>query len=92
MATKKKKSHALKQELHHLLDELSDRDLYTAKRFMAYLRNTQDPMMQKLVEAPYDDEPLSEEDEAALVEAYEDLAAGRVVSHEEARRRLLGNP
>lgn len=88
MATKQKKSHALKQELHRLLDELSDRDLYTAKRFMAYLRNTRDPMMQKLVEAPYDDEPLTEEDEAALAEGWEAFARGDVYSDEEVRHQL----
>ena len=46
-------------------------------------------MSQKLVETPYQDEPLTEEDKAALDEAWEDLATGRAVSHEEARKRLL---
>jgi len=89
---RKKKTVILRDELRQLVDQLPDRDLYAAKRFLAYLRNTRDPVMQKLMEAPYDDEPLTEEDEVALAEAYEDLGAGRVVSHEEARRRLLGNP
>ncbi len=86
---RKKKSVILKEELHGLIDELSDRDLYTAKRFLAYLRNIRDPVLQKLVETPYQDEPLTEEDKAALDEAWEDVATGRVVSHEEARKRLL---
>jgi predicted transcriptional regulator len=85
---RKKKTVILRDELRQLLDQLSDQDLYTAKRFLAYLRNTRDPMMQKLVEAPYDDEPLTEEDEAALAEAYEDLAAGRVVTMEEVEREF----
>jgi predicted transcriptional regulator len=86
---RQKKSVILKEELHGLIDELSDRDLYTAKRFLAYLRNIRDPVLQKLVETPYQDELLTEEDKAALDEAWEDLATGRVVSHEEARKRLL---
>ena len=90
--TTKRKAHTLRKELHRLVDELPDRDLYAAKRFLAYLRNTSDPLVQKLMEAPYDDEPVTEEEEAALAEAYEDLAAGRVVPHEEARRRLLEQP
>ena len=49
-----------------------------------------DPVLKALRDAPSDDEPLTEEDLAALEEAYEDLAHGRVVAHEEARRRLLG--
>ncbi len=41
-----------------------------------------------MVEAPYDDEPLTEEDIAALDEAWEDVAAGRLVSDEEVKREL----
>jgi hypothetical protein len=44
--------------------------------------------MRKMVEAPYDDEPLTEEDIAALDEAWEDVAAGRVISTEELEREL----
>ena len=85
---RKKKSVILKEELHGLIDELAERDLYTAKHFLAYLRNIRDPMMQKLVETPYEDEPLTEEDIAALDEAYEDLKAGRTVTMEELEREL----
>lgn len=48
-----------------------------------------DPVLKALRDAPPDDEPLTEEDVAALEEAYEDLAQGRVFSHEEVWRRLL---
>ena len=41
-----------------------------------------------LDEAPFDDEPLTEEDRRALAEAAEDVAEGRVLSHAEARRLL----
>jgi hypothetical protein len=85
---RKKKSVILREELHSLVDDLSDQDLPTAKRFLAYLRNIRDPFMQKLVEAPYEDEPLTEEDIAALDEAWEDLAAGRVITMEELEREL----
>ena len=85
---RKKKSLVLKEELHGLIDELAERDLYTAKHFLAYLRNIRDPMMQKLVESAYDDEPLTDEDIAALDEAYEDLKAGRVFTMEEVQREL----
>ncbi len=45
-------------------------------------------LRQRLAEAPIDDEPLTPEDVAALDEAYEDIAAGRVFSDEELWRRL----
>ncbi len=85
---RKKKSVMLKEELHGLIDELAERDLYTAKHFLAYLRNIRDPLLQKLVETPYEDEPLTEEDIAALDEAYEAIARGEVYSDEEVRRQL----
>lgn len=84
----KRKSQILKKELHRLVDELPDRDLYAAKRFLAYLRNTRDPLVQKLIEAPYDDEPLTPEEEAAVQEAWEAVARGEVLSDEELRREL----
>jgi hypothetical protein len=85
---RKKKSVILREELHGLVDDLSDEDLPTAKRFLAYLRNVRDPLIRKMVEAPYEDEPLTEEDIAALDEAYEAIARGEVYSDEEVRREL----
>jgi predicted transcriptional regulator len=46
-------------------------------------------MLQALRDSPEDDEPLTEEDLAALREAEDDIAAGRVVAHEDLRRRVL---
>ena len=85
---RKKKTVILREELHGLVNDISDQDLPIAKRFLAYLRNTRDLFMRKLVEAPYGDEPLTEEDIAALDEAWEDVAAGRLVPMEEVKREL----
>jgi len=85
---RKKKSDILTDELHLLVEELDPRDLYTAKRFLAYVRNTRDPLLQKLVEIAYDDEPLTGEDEAAIAEAWKDLKAGLVGTMEEFEREL----
>lgn len=85
---RKKKAVILREELRQLVDQLPDRDLYAAKRFLAFLCNTRDPLMQKLVEAPYDDEPLTQEDKAALAEAWEAIARGEVYTDEEVRREL----
>ena len=48
-------------------------------------------LVDALRDAPVDDEPLTEEDLAALEEAWEDVAHGRLISHEEIRRRFLGS-
>ena len=81
-----------RERLRELVEDLPESEVHAALRFVEYLRHSEDddPVLKALRDAPPDDEPLTEEDIAALQEAYEDLAQGRVVSHEEARRRLLG--
>jgi hypothetical protein len=79
-------------DLHHLVDELPERALADAQRLLEALkaRGGVDPVLRALLTAPLDDEPETAEERAAVEEGKADLAAGRVVSHEEARRRLLG--
>lgn len=48
----------------------------------------QDPVLKSLLDAPVDDEPLTESDIAALQEAREDIAAGRIISAKELYREL----
>ena len=78
----------VRETLHRIVDELPDNELRAAKRYMEYLRNMSDPLVRKLAEAPYDDEPLTAEDEAALQEGLADFAAGRVYTAEEVKREL----
>ena len=78
----------VRETLHRIVDELPDNELRAAKRYMEYLRNMSDPLVRKLAEAPYDDEPLTAEDEAALQEGLADFAAGRVYTSEEVKREL----
>jgi predicted transcriptional regulator len=79
-----------KDELHGLVDQLPETAMDSARDFLEYLRDRQgDPVLRALRAAPVDDEELSQEDLSDLEEALKDLAAGRVVSHAEARRRLL---
>lgn len=42
-----------------------------------------DPLLLALANAPEDDEPWTDEDEAAVAESRADFAAGRTLSHEE---------
>jgi predicted transcriptional regulator len=72
-----------RQVLHVLVDELPDDDLVAAKRFLEYLRfRSHDPLRALLDVAPLDDEPVTDEDLAAIREGRAEKARGEVVSHE----------
>lgn len=80
-----------REDLHHLVDALPDSELSTAARFLAYLRDVAtDPFLRALVSAKEDNELEVPEEAVAVQEGRADVAAGRLVSHDEVRRRLLG--
>lgn len=81
-----------RQTLHVLIDDLPEDELAAAKRFLEFLRfRGKDPLRAFLDEAPLDDEPVTEEDLAAIREGFADKARGDVLSQEEAERLLLGS-
>ena len=65
-------------ELHQLLDCVPEKEL---SRVEVFLGSLSDPVLRTIEDAPWDDEPLSEEDHRDIVRASEDLEAGRVISH-----------
>lgn len=73
-----------REKLHHLVDELEEAELAPTLRLFELRR--EDPMLQALANAPEDDEPWTDEDEAAVAEGRADIAAGRTVSLEEMLR------
>ncbi len=80
-----------REHLYALVESLPEDELKPAVRFLEFLKDLRgDPVLRALERAPIDDEPLTEEDVRALEEAYEDRAQGRVYSHDEVRRSLLG--
>ena len=82
---------SLREELHHVVDDLPESELATAKRFLVYLCLTgRDALLRTLLNAPEDDEEETPEEAEGMAEAYEDVRAGRLIPHEEAKRRLLG--
>ena len=85
-----------RDRLHRLIDEMPEAELPGALRaveeFLAARVAVGDASPPAGADGVDDGEPLTPEDEAALQEAYADVAAGRLVSHAEARRRLLGRP
>jgi hypothetical protein len=76
-----------RQAVHQLLDELPDELLTIAEERLAALRD--DPFLRFLVTAPVSDEPLDDEDLAALAEAGAEIARGETIPWEEAERRLF---
>jgi hypothetical protein len=80
-----------RERLHVLVEDLPEDEVHAALRFLEYLHHAEDdPFLRALRNAPPDDEPLTDEDVAALDEAWEDVRQGRLVSHEEVRRQVLG--
>lgn len=75
-----------RQALHTLVDELPEPELPAAKRFLEYLRQAADPLRLALDSAPVDDEPLTDDDVAAIREGFADREQGETVSHEEVKR------
>jgi hypothetical protein len=70
--------------LHRLIDELPEEDLAAAERALLMLHA---PARVPLDEAPLDDELDDDDFDGGLTEARADMLAGRVVSHEEVKRR-----
>ena len=75
---------AKKKDLHALVDALPASEVAAARRYLEYLRDLGDPVLQALQRAPLDDEPETAEEAALVAEAKK----GRVISHAEAKRRL----
>lgn len=61
-----------KERLHQLIDELPDDE------FPAVERVLEDPLLRALLCTPEEEEPLSPEEIAGILEAKRDVAAGRV--------------
>lgn len=78
-----------RQALHTLVDELPEPELAAAKRFLDYLRQQpSDSLRLALDAAPLDDEPVTEDDLAAIREGFDEQARGETASHEEVTRLL----
>ena len=74
-----------REKLHRLVDELSEAELTPTLRLVETQRH--DPLLKAVARAPEDDEPWTDDDEAAVAESRADVAAGRTLSHEEMLRK-----
>jgi hypothetical protein len=72
-----------KEKLRERIEALSEEEAGEALRL---LDMRADPVIAAFRDAPVDDEPWTDEDEAAAAEGRADLAAGRTISLDEALR------
>lgn len=78
-----------REDLHDLVDALPESEVPTARRFLRFLREVgSDPVRHAAETAPIDDEPMTEEDAAAIRAAREEARRGEVVDLDSFRREL----
>jgi hypothetical protein len=76
----------VKERLHRIVDEMSDREAALTLERLAGRRA--DPLARLLDAAAEDDEPLTDEEAAAIRDGYDELDAGQGISLAELRREL----
>lgn len=77
-----------KADLHEMVDKLKRTELATAALLLAKVH--EDPLWAALQAVPFDDEPGTAEDIAAIERGRADIRAGRVKSLEQVKQELLG--
>ena len=81
-----KKLDGQRATLRQLADELPIEEV----QWLIDAMRERDPVLYSLFTAPEDDEPETEEERAAVARARADIAAGRVMTTAEVRRKLQG--
>jgi predicted transcriptional regulator len=76
----------MREKAHKLLDELPESEIEPVVEFI--VSRGENPVIAAFRDAPEDDEPWTEQDEAAAAEGRADIAAGRTFSLEEVKRDL----
>lgn len=74
-----------RQHGHELVDQLDVGQLTAVGQLLEVMT---DPIVRSLANAPVESEPISEDEAAALDEAYESIARGEGISHEEILREF----
>ncbi len=78
----------VKERLRDLIEEMPEHRALQVERYIEALEEVDDPLMAALEAAPEDDEPLDEEDLAAIAAAEAELARGEALSWVEVRTRV----
>ena len=77
-----------REDLHKLVDWLPECEWEVSYWVLLAHLKRHDPMLWRLMTAPEDDEEETEEERLAVEEAEEDIKAGRLISHEEVKKRF----
>ncbi len=78
-----------REEMHRLIEQLPESEIKPALRYLRYLRELgEDELLKKLMSAPIDDEPETEEELNGLRQARRELGSGDILSTEELKREL----
>lgn len=80
-----------REQAHKLLDDLPESEIEPVVKFIASRGERSEKgasFARWLASHPEDDEPLTDEEQAALAESAADIAAGRLVSFEEIKREF----
>lgn len=77
-----------RDRLYRLVDRLPDEEVHAAERYLEYLAEQGDPFIRKLMNAPYDDEAVTEEEKAGVREAWADYKAGCTQTLDEVEKEL----
>jgi predicted transcriptional regulator len=81
----------VREELHKLVDRVPDDEAERVREVLeAVIEGRADPKLLQLATAPWDDEAVTPEEEAAIAEAMDDIKQGRLIPHEEIKREFLG--
>ncbi len=78
MEAKAKDAAARRQRLHRLVDDMHEGELETVELFVDFVHERGDPVLRALMNAPYDDEPVTDEERTAVQEGLDALEAGDV--------------
>lgn len=79
-----------RDKLHRLVEQVPEAEVHAAEVFLEFLGHRRDSVRAAFEDAPEDEESLRSEDEASLDEAKADIAAGKFITADEAKRRLFG--
>jgi hypothetical protein len=79
---------ALRDSLHRLVDDLPETEIGRAERLLQVLKETAEPPLYTLENAPEDVEPETPEEAAAVVEAWREHREGKSLTTEEVKREL----
>jgi hypothetical protein len=75
-----------RQQLHQVLDQVPDDQLFAALRFLEFLKA--DPVTLAILNAPLDDEPYTEEEQREDAEANAAFERGEGIPMEDIKREF----